>query len=97
MLLQNRPIKDLLIPHSSRCYITNRGIINDGDIISVISPLFSSMDYSSRAVQLSESFDVVFRTSETGGINITDEDNEAVLNSEDQDINHMYVTKEFGQ
>ena len=55
------------------------------------------MDYSSRAVQLSESFDVVFRTSVTTGINITDEDNEAVLNSEDQDINHMYVTKEFGQ
>jgi hypothetical protein len=55
------------------------------------------MDYSSRAVQLSESFDVVFRTSKEEGINITDDNNEAVLNSEDQDIDNLYVTMEFGQ
>lgn len=97
MLLHNRSLTDLLIPRSSKCYITNRGVIKDGDVISVISPIFSSMDYSSRAVQLSESFDVVFRTSNEEGINITDDNNEAVLNSEDQDIDNLYVTMEFGQ
>lgn len=86
----------MLIPKSSKCYITNRGDIHDGDIISVISPIFSSMDYSSRAVQLSESLNAVFHTIKES-VTITDDNNEAYLCSEDQDINNLYVTMEIGQ
>lgn len=86
----------MLIPKSSKCYITNRGVIKDGDVISVISPIFSSMDYSSRAVQLSESLNAVFHTIKESVV-ITDGNNEAYLCSEDQDINNLYVTMEIGQ
>lgn len=86
----------MLIPKSSKCYITNRGDIHDGDIISVISPIFSSMDYSSRAVHLSESLNAVFHTIKDS-VTITDDNNEAYLCSEDQDINNLYVTMEIGQ
>lgn len=96
MLLHNRSLTDLLIPRSSKCYITNRGDIHDGDVISVISPIFSSMDYSSRAVQLSESLNAVFHTIKDS-VTITDDNNEAYLCSEDQDINNLYVTMEIGQ
>lgn len=95
MLLHNRSLKDMLVPKSSICYITTRGEIHDGDVISVISPVFSSMDYSSRAVHLSESFDAVFRTGKESVV-ITDDNNEAYLNSTDQDINNLYVTMEIG-
>lgn len=54
------------------------------------------MDYSSRAVQLSESLNAVFHTIKDS-VTITDDNNEAYLCSEDQDINNLYVTMEIGQ
>jgi hypothetical protein len=63
----------------------------------VTSPIFSSINYSSRAINLSESIDVRFSTSNENGIEITDDNNEAYLNSKDQDVSNMYVTMEIGQ
>lgn len=97
MLLYTKEIRSNIIPRSSKCYILNRGLIKNGDVISVTSPIFSSINYSSRAINLSESIDVRFSTSNENGIEIKDDNNEAYLNSKDQDVSNMYVTMEIGQ
>lgn len=96
MLLKNKQLRQILIPVSSKCYINNRGIIKDGDIISVMSPIFASINYTSKVTNLEDSFDVVFRTSKSEGVVITDDNNEAFLNSDDQDVEHLFVTMEIG-
>lgn len=96
MLLQGKGLREVLIPLSSKCYINNRGVIRNGDIISVMSPIFSSINYSSGAINLDESFNVRFKTDKENGVEITDDNYEAYLNSEDQDIDHLYVTMEIG-
>lgn len=93
MLLQNKGLRKVLIPVSSKCIIKTRGLVKNGDVISVTSPMFSSINYSSRAVVLDESFDVVFRSDD---IEITDNNCEAFLNSDDQDVNNLYVTMTIG-
>jgi hypothetical protein len=97
MLLRNKELRKVLIPVSSKCFIVDRGIIKDGDVISVTSPIFSSINYSSKAIMLDESFKAVFRTNNPNGIEITDDNNEAYLNSEDQDVNSLYVTMTIGK
>ena len=92
MLLQNKALRAALIPLNSKCYINNRGLIKDGDIISVVSPIFSSINYSTKKIKLDDSFDVVFKTDNINGILIDDNNNEAFLNCKDQDILNMYVT-----
>jgi len=96
MLLQNKGLRQVLIPVSSKCYINNRGLIKNGDIISVISPIFSSINYSSKAVNLDNTFEVIFKTNNPNGVIITDENNEAFLNADDQDVNNLFVTMEIG-
>lgn len=46
---------------------------------------------------LDESFKAVFRTNNPNGVEITDDNNEAYLNSEDQDVNNLYVTMTIGK
>lgn len=97
MLLQNRELRKVLIPLSSKCYIINRGVIKDGDIISVMSPIFASIKFASKATSIDNSFNVIFHTNKSEGITITDDNYEAFLNCEDQDLEHMYVTMEIGK
>lgn len=58
------------IPQSSTCYIHTTGTIKDGDKISVTSPVFSSINFTSGEINMSERFlvkakvDTVSRTIE---------------------------------
>ena len=58
MLLMKRITKGFSIPRTSSCEIITRGEIHDGDIVDVISPLFSSYDFTSKLTNISESFKI---------------------------------------
>lgn len=47
------------IPRTSRCVIVTQGEIHDGDIVEVLSPLFTSHNYTSKLVQISDSFKIM--------------------------------------
>ena len=44
------------IPRSSTCIIHTTGVIRDGDTIEVTSPVFSSIDFTSGEINMSERF-----------------------------------------
>lgn len=80
------------VPISSSVIIKTKGRISDGDIISVTSPLFSSVDYSSGALNTSETFDVKFTTSNSNGY--VDNDNGDMIGTlicTDNDLFNLYV------
>jgi hypothetical protein len=82
--------EDFIIPHTSSCIIRTKGVINDGDTISVESVIFASTRYLSRAVDIGDTFDVTARvlTDET----ITSDGNmSATLVCDDNDVFNMYV------
>jgi hypothetical protein len=79
------------VPISSSCIIKTKGILRDGDIISVTSPLFSSVDYSSGAINTSETFDVKFSTSKSEGVNNEHGDMIGTLICTDNDLFNLYV------
>lgn len=64
MILSHRK-QSFALPLTSKCIIHTTGELNDGDIVSVTSPVFSSVNFTSRAINTSETFDVVFHTSKT--------------------------------
>lgn len=49
------------VPHTSKCIIHTTGTIRDGDLISITSPVFSSINYASGAINTTESFFAVAR------------------------------------
>jgi hypothetical protein len=44
------------IPRSSTCIIHTTGVIRDGDIIEITSPVFSSINFTSGEINMSERF-----------------------------------------
>ena len=76
------------IPHTSRCEILTRGTINDGDTITIVSPIFQSIDFKSRDVNISSSLDVIIKLPHS--IYIT-ETTYATLVCDDNDVLSMYV------
>lgn len=83
--------KPPVIPHTSTCVIHTIGDINDGDVIEVSSPLFSSQVFTSYATVLSDKFEVVIRIlNDEKQISINDSIN-ATLVCDDNDIFNMYV------
>lgn len=46
------------IPLSSTCIIRTTGVINNGDVVSVTSPIFTSNRFTSGAINMSDQFDV---------------------------------------
>lgn len=82
------------IPHTSTCIINTKGKLVDGDIVEITSPIFSSTNYSSGAINLTESFNVPIKINNTNGYIISDGNTKATLVCDDNDIFNMYV-KEF--
>jgi hypothetical protein len=82
------------IPQSSTCFIHTTGTIKDGDEISITSPVFSSINFTSGEINMSERFTV--RT-KVDTVTRTIENNDATGNFKgtlicfDNDVFDMYV------
>lgn len=94
MLLQYYPV-NFQIPHTSKCYIQQQGNFHDRDKITVISPVFNSIGFTSGSINLASDFEVTLRI-DMG----YDVDKELVLPAvncpatlvcDDNDIFNMYV------
>lgn len=91
MLLQNRDMT-ISIPHTSTCIIRTRDTIKDGDIVEIVSPVFSSVNYQSGSIELTELFKLPIRIlNESRMIQNPQGDCKATLVCDDNDIFHMYV------
>lgn len=88
MLLSNRD-DTFFIPHTSTCVIHTTGTINDGDIIEVTSPVFASTSFSTRAVNMSDRFNVIARVSSGSIENVSGKN--GILVCDDNDVFNMYV------
>lgn len=88
MLLSYR--KDTFeVPHTSKCSIHTKGVINDGDVVTISSPVFGSIDFASRAINLSNTFTVIARVSDKSITN--DSVLEGTLVCDDNNVFDMYV------
>ncbi len=92
MLLSHRD-DSFSIPLTSTCVIHTKGPIRDGDIIEITSPIFASVNFSSKAIHMSDRIKVVAHI-EFDGI-LEREPNEGELRGtlvcKDNDIFNMYV------
>lgn len=88
MLLSYRN-DSFIVPHTSTCVIHTLGTINDGDIIEVTSPVFASTSFSSRAVNMSDRFNIIARV--THGSIFNEGDLKGTLVCDDNDVFNMYV------
>lgn len=88
MLLSYRN-DSFIVPQTSTCVIHTLGTINDGDTIEVTSPVFASTSFSSRAVNMSDRFNVTARV--TSGSVINNGDLKGTLVCDDNDVFNMYV------
>lgn len=61
-------------------------MIGDGDKVSVTSPILASINFSSGAINTSETFDATFHTSKQEKIDNTDGDMKATLYCYDNNI-----------
>lgn len=85
MLLQYYPI-NVTVPHTSTCHITS---ITNGDIATITSPIFSSIDFTCNQFNLSSGLDVQIHSDET--LDIPEDGLDATLVCDDNDIFNMYV------
>lgn len=80
------------IPHTSTCVVHTLGKISDGDIVAVTSPVFASTNFTSKAINMSDRFDVPVKiTNETGYIVNDSDELIATLVCDDNDVFNMYV------
>ena len=78
------------IPHTSKCHLKTAGLVYNEGQVTITSPVFSSIDYNSKALTLSSEFDVPIRLNNRDSIELTG-DEDAVLVCDDNDIFKMYV------
>lgn len=90
MLLQNRQTQ-FNIPHTSTCIIRTTGDIHDGDVISVVSPVFASTDFKSGSIKMTETFDVPCVILTESRVLPDAENRRATLVCDDNDVFNMYV------
>lgn len=90
MLAENRPLK-ISIPHTSTCIIRTSGDVQDGDTVSVVSPVFSSADFQTGSIVMTETFDVPIRILNVEKRLTLTGASEATLVCDDNDIFNMYV------
>lgn len=80
--------KTFSLPLTSVCILCTKGLLNNGDIVEVISPLFPSMDYDMKTTHLTKTLSVPLRTQNpiegTGNL-------QAKLHCTDENIFDMYV------
>lgn len=92
--------EDYPVPLTSKCMIhTPTGLIRDGANVSVTSPVFASMNFTSGAINTSDQFDVKIQfspqTREKYGEHLPDilsDEIYGTLHCEDNDTFNMYVT-----
>lgn len=90
MLLSNRQ-DSFSIPQTSECIVHTIGTIRDGDTITITSPIFSSINYSSQEIDMSDRFDVLCRVNNETKIVNNDSTINGTLICYDNDIFGMYV------
>ena len=78
------------IPHTSKCHLKTSGLVYNEGQVTITSPVFSSIDYNSKALTLSSEFNVPIRLFGMDSIELTGDEN-AVLVCDDNDIFGMYV------
>ena len=90
MLLSKRN-DSFSIPHTSTCIIHTKGIINDGDTIEISSPVFSSINFSTGAMNMSECFNVPIKILNGSKSIESDGSITGTLVCDDDDVFGMYV------
>ena len=90
MLLSYRP-NNYVVPHTSTCIIHTIGKISYGAVISVTSPIFSSINFTSRMLNLSERFQVKIRITNDDGFIYNESETTSTLVCDDNDTLNMYV------
>jgi hypothetical protein len=53
------------LPEASTCVIKTKGVLRNGDMVDIVSPLFSSIRYVSGPVNISETLSVPLRSNKT--------------------------------
>ena len=90
MLLQSRPM-EISIPDSSTCMIRTLGLIKDGDTVSIVSPIFSSVDFQTGSIVTTETFEVPIHVDNEDREIESDGSLKGMLHCFDNDIFHMHV------
>ena len=90
MLLSYYP-KEFTVPHTSACLVTTTGMIVTGDLVDIVSPVFSSIDFSSGNVDLSSTLSVKVIVDNEYDVTELSEATNATLVCDDGDIFNMYV------
>lgn len=83
--------EDYQVPLTSKCLIHTTGTIRDGDLVSVTSPVFASMNFTSGAINTSDKFNVVIKLNTSENIQL-DGETYGTLHCEDNDTFNMYVS-----
>lgn len=84
--------EDYPVPLTSTCLIHTTGIIRDGDSVSVTSPVFASMNFTSGAINTSDQFVVPVKVLNDDGYIQTSEKIYGELHCDDNDTFNMYVS-----
>ena len=79
------------VPLTSRCLIHTTGMVCDGGSVSVTSPVFASMNFTSGAINTSDKFDIKLKLESGESIQL-DGNTYGTLHCEDNDTFNMYVS-----
>ncbi len=93
-MLLSRKNDSFGIPHTSSCVIHTKGIIKDNDTVEVSSPVFASINFSSKAMNMSDRFEVPIRIlNDTRTVENNEPDGSFIgtLVCDDDDVFGMYV------
>ena len=93
MILSN--IQTFVVPHTSTCIVHTHGVIKNGDKIEISSPTFPSFDLTTNALTSASKFFVEMKITNPNGYIETDEDFEAILVCDDNDVTSMYVREKI--
>ena len=92
MILSLYKEDEFVVPHTSTCVIRTIGMLRDSDIVLVTSPIFTSTNFTSKDINMSDSFKVPLKLSNnTLSVDNTKGDLKATLVCDDNDIFNMYI------
>ena len=80
------------VPLTSKCLIHTTGLVRDGDSVSVTSPVFASMNFTSGAINTSDRFEVPIKVETDDGLLRLSGEVYGTLHCEDNDTLNMHVT-----
>ena len=78
------------VQRTSKCSIVTKGMIRDGDIIEVVSPIFSSVNFKDKSLKTSSTMMIPAKviSNDEGYVNNPETGS---LICEDSDVNNMFV------